>query len=53
MKKNNNHKIKCKSTLALNQKTWDIYMNMAHTKGFNSTQNIFHLTLLDFFPAHA
>lgn len=53
MKKTNNHNIKCKSSLALNQKTLDIYINMAHIKGFHFTQNIFYLTLLDFFPAPA
>lgn len=50
--KNNNHNTKCKSSLALDQKTLDIYINMAHIKGFHFTQNIFYLTLLDFLFQH-
>lgn len=46
---NNNHNIKRKSSLALDQRTLDIYINTAHIKGFHFTQNIFYLTLLDFF----
>jgi len=49
----NNHNFKCKSSLALYKKTLDIYINMAHIKGFHFTQNIFYLTLLDFFPTPA
>lgn len=35
--------------LALDQETLDIYINMAHIKGFHFIQNISYLTLLDFF----
>lgn len=51
--KNNNHNIKYKSSLACNQKTLDIYINMAHITGLNFTQTMFYLALLGFFQAPA
>lgn len=47
----NNHNIKYKWSSARNQNTLDIYINMAHIKGFHFTQNMFYFTSLDFLPA--
>lgn len=49
--KKNHRNIKYKSSSARNQNTLNIYINMAHIKGFHFTQNIFYFALLDFFSS--